>query len=77
MVAPRKKKEISWNLVEEIAMRRTMQKKAGGGRGGRAQRLPPQCVPCSSYAQSVVIPGLRFKKISASNIVCVVGSGTW
>ena len=41
-VAPRKrKKEISWNLVEEIAMRRTMQKKGGWGARGEGAAPPP------------------------------------
>ena len=31
--------------LHEVAAGGQPLKKAGGGRGGRAQRLPPQCVP--------------------------------
>ena len=35
--------------LHEVAAGSQPLKKADGGRGGRAQRLPPQCVPrCSS-----------------------------
>ena len=77
MVAPIWKKGDKLELGGRDSNEKDHAKKGGWGGAGEGQRLPPQYVPCSSYAQSVVVPGLLFKKNSASNIVCVVGSGAW